>query len=97
MVRAYNEVYRRSLRKKGIPTRRELAEAVLQAVVEEAMASEPEHAKRTLGSAAAILRSVMTPSNQPIFNNDGIKTRIKAVADAMKPQKANSCHQQSAD
>jgi hypothetical protein len=83
MARAYNATYRENLIRNGVPDRRTLAEAIMQAVLEEAMTPTPDAAKRVLRSAAAILRSVVSPDGSSIYNNNGIRTRIARVADEM--------------
>jgi glycerol-3-phosphate dehydrogenase len=96
MLREYNAAYRENLVKNGVPTRRMMAEAIMQAVVEEVMAKPPTDgseidlhtgrraaAKRILALAAQILKSVVNRNGQPIYGNEGIRRRISKVADGM--------------
>ena len=83
MLAAYNESYRERLKTSGTPTRRELAEAIMQAVIEQ-VETDPSAAKVTLRAAAEILRSV-EKNGKPVFNNDGVKKRIAAVANTLPP------------
>ena len=84
MIRAYNEQYRSNLRKSGTPTRRELAEAVLQATIEQ-IRTDPDMAKTTLRRAVTILRSVAPENDKPLFTGEGIKARIEVVANSLPP------------
>jgi hypothetical protein len=84
MNRAYNQNYVSNLRSSGTPTRRELAEAILQAVIE-SITSNPKLATIILRAASEILRSVETEKGQPVFNNNGIKRRIASIAESMPP------------
>ena len=84
MIKAYNQNYVSNLRSSGTPTRRELAEAVLQAVIEQ-ITGNPKEATITLRQASEILRSVVGENDQPLFNNDGIKRRIANIAESMPP------------
>jgi hypothetical protein len=98
MAREYNAAYRENLVKNGVPTRRMMAEALLQAVVEEVTATVPKDAietdihyarivaaKRILAISANILTSIVNKNNQPIYNNEGIKLRLSRVAAEMQP------------
>jgi hypothetical protein len=82
MSRAYNAAYRENLLRKGIPDRRQLAEAVLQAVIEQ-ITSDPSRAKITLRQAAEILRSVTSEKGQSVYTNGGIKFRIAQIANSL--------------
>jgi hypothetical protein len=84
MVKAYNEAYRERQQKSGTPDRRQLAESVLQAVIEQ-ITTNPDNAKATLRRAAAILRSVRTENGKELFGVEGIKARIAAVANNLPP------------
>lgn len=85
MNRAYNEVYRQKLVASGTPDRRMLAEAIMQAVVEEVMSPTPDQAKRMLRSAAEILKSIVAHDQRPVYHNEGIKRRIAKVANELMP------------
>lgn len=97
MARAYNEVYRRKLVEDGIPDRRLTAEAFMQAVLEDLMSPLPpdgtddpkkairDSAKMIVVQTAEILRSLVDAENRPIYNNTGIRIRIKKICDAMEP------------
>ena len=85
MNKAYNAVYRQQLVTHGIPDRRMLAEAIMQAVIEEAMSPTSEHAKQILRSAADILKSIVDQNKSQIYNNTGIKRRIETVANRLTP------------
>lgn len=84
MARAYNQQYRRKMLSDGIPDRRMLAEPLMQAVIEEAMSTTPDAAKRILRSSADILKSIVGADNRPIYHNEGIKRRIAKVANELR-------------
>lgn len=97
MANAYNEAYRRKQLGDGKPDRRVIAEAFMQAVLENLMIpvppagmEDPEKAKRDSAKAlvvqtAAILRSLVDAEHRPTYNNSGIGIRIKKICDAMEP------------
>jgi hypothetical protein len=79
MRRAYSQVYRHRQQAGGIPSRRELGEAVLQAALLRGYRDGNEAAKQIIRDAGRILRSVQKPDGSRRYSQVGILQRANAV------------------
>lgn len=97
MAKAYNDTYRRRLVSDGIPDRRLMAEAIMQATLEDAMIPVPpegmedpsktkrDSAKHIMRQASELLKALVDAEDRPIYTNAGIRKRMSKVADGMAP------------
>jgi hypothetical protein len=75
MQTAYNDIYRHRQRKHGIPTRREVAESILQAVIKESTGPSPGPGREMLRVAGRLLQSIRNPDGSPRYARAGILKR----------------------
>jgi hypothetical protein len=84
MAKVYNEAYRERLIASGIPDRRLLAEAIMQAVLAQLRTKSPEAAASILRDAKRLLKSLVDGENRPVYNDEGIHTRIVRIASELQ-------------
>jgi hypothetical protein len=75
MLKAYGEFYRIRLKQEGVPTRRQMAEAALEAIVVAACGPTPEAARQLLAAMAKKLRKARLDNGQRAFEPSGILYR----------------------